>query len=201
MAKVKIMAGINRRQWQAARAGIRNITKIILKEFQTLGAKQVNWRLNESVRHKRPVFIDWLAVKEINDKLAAKSGVRDYGVYRFLDPVPSKVYNEALDKAGKEIIVRDWKCELLLKEKRVESRLLVQKAGLMHQRFIGIIAKQAGMRRCVGTLTVSFESRPEEKSKKQVDEKMKEWASWDPWAKSKLVEFIERQFVLGGPNV
>lgn len=198
--KLRIKAGINVKELGNRWKDIREITQTILKEFEGLGAKQVNWRLNESgIGNKSPVFIDWLAVKDITDRLAKKSGVKDYGVYRLGDPLPSNVYNEALDRAGKDIVERDWGCDQLLEEKRVESRLLVQKAGLMYQRFIGIIAEQEGSRRGAGLLTVSFEKKPS--ILEAVNAKMKQWASWPGNSKSGLVKYIEQNIVLGGPVV
>jgi hypothetical protein len=179
---------------------IRKVTTLVFKEFEGLGAKQVNWRLNlPGTKDKIPCWFDWLAVKDVTDRLAKRSGVKDYGEYRFGDTTPSTVYNEGLDKAGKDIVERDWGCDQLLKEKRVESRLLVQKAGLMYQRFIGIISEQEGSRRAVGLLTVSFEKKPSKLE--DVDAKMKQWASWPGYSKSKLVDFIEKNFFLGGPPV
>ena len=87
----------------------------------------------------------------------------------------------------------------------MQSRLVVQKAGLMYQQFIGIIAGQGGRRRCVGILTVSFRRKPGKLN--DVDAKMREWASWPKnprskgYSKSKLVEYIEQRVVLGGPTV
>lgn len=187
--------------WSKSWAEIRKISWRILREFEALGAKQINWRLNESKPEASPVFIDWVAVKEINDCLRRKSGIDDIGRYRFLDPVPSEVYVKALKYVNQEIIVRDWDPKQLFTEKRVESQLLVQKAGLMHQRFIGIVAEQGGVRRCVGTLTVSFKKTPGKNLAKKIDAKMKEWASWGVGKRSQLASFLEQNFVLGGPEV
>lgn len=204
--RVRVEANITPSQWGAAWNGMRNITQRVLEEFRPLGAKQVNLRLNASdTESKLPVFIDWVAVKEVTDTLTEKSGIKDYGEYRFGDPIPSKVYDLAVDKVGKGIVRRDWECNRLLREKRVQSRLLVQKAGLMYQQFIGIIAEQEGRRRCVGILTVSFRRKPRKLN--DVDAKMREWASWPrnrrskEHPKSKLVEYIEQTVVLGGPTV
>lgn len=205
--KVKVQADITPEDWGAVWFGMRSVTESVLEDFKRLGAKQINLRLNKSAdAEKRPFFIDWVAVKAITDKLANRSGVKDYGRYRFGDPIPSRVYEEALNKVReRHIVERDWNCNRLFKEKRVESRLLVQKAGLMHQRLIGIIAEQEGTRRCVGTLTVSFIKKPAKP--KDVNAKMKQWASWPKSPnskerlKSKLVDYIEQHVVLGGPRV
>jgi hypothetical protein len=205
-AKVKVRPEITRKHWGNTWIGLRQVTQTVLEELERFGAKQVNLRLNESgQRDKRPVFIDWVAVRGVTDRLAKKSGISDYGEYRFGDSVPSKVYSQALDEAGRKVIERDWDWQRLCKEKRVESRLLVQKAGLMHQKFIGIIAEQAGKRRCVGTLTVSFAKRPRQEH--DVKPKMKQWAAWPKNLKSKeciksrLVKYIENHIALGGPVI
>ena len=204
--KVRVKANSTPSTWGTTWNGMRSITRSVLAEFRPLGAKQVNLRLNASgTKNKLPVFIDWVAVKEVTDTLTKKSGIKDYGEYRFGDPIPSKVYDEAVNKVGKGIVRRDWKCNQLLREKRVQSRLLVQKAGLMYQQFIGIIAEQGDRRRCVGILTVSFRRKPRKLN--DVDAKMREWASWPKnlrpkgYTKSKLVEYIEERVVLGGPTV
>jgi hypothetical protein len=205
--RVKVQANIRPEDWGTTWFGVRSITESVLEDLKPLGAKQVNLRLNKSGDPgKHPFFIDWVAVKTVTDKLIKRSGVKDYGKYRFGDPIPSKVYEETLDKVRERLIVeRDWNWNRLFREKRVESRLLVQKAGLMHQRLIGIIAEQRGTRRCVGTLTVSFKSKPGKP--RDVNAKMKQWASWPKSVnskeclKSKLVEYIEEHVVLGGPRV
>jgi hypothetical protein len=177
---------------------IRTLTETVLEDFRRLGAKQLNLRLNESnSEEKRPVFIDWVAVKQISDRLAKRSGVGDWGEFRLGDTIPSRVYEEALNGAGRRIIERNWKSGELFKEKRVESRLMVQKAGLMYQRFIAIIGGDGEQRRVVGLLSVGFESKP--KKLDAIDAKMKEWASWPGFPKSPLVKFAEETFVVGGP--
>ena len=211
--KVRVKANISRTDWGNTWDGIREIMQRVLKEFRFLGAKQVNLRLNESNEtEKRPVFIDWVAVPEIFQRLAQQSDtaqtrqqVSNVGLYRFGEGLHSRVYEDAVDKALalQGTIDRDWHQDLA--EKKVESKLLVQKAGLMYQKFIGIIAEQAGSRRCVGLLTVSFERKP--RNLRDVDAKMKKWASWPKdrrskkCRKSRLVKYIEQNIALGGPAI
>jgi hypothetical protein len=199
MPKVKIIA--DKLRWEQAKwHEIREITEAVLKDFQRLGAQQVNVRLNESGTHeKRPVFIDWLAVPKVLSRLSDRSPERDLGKYRLGEGTPSQVYNEGLDQIGKKLIERKWNLDLLLREKRVESKLLVQKAGLMYQKFVGIIANEKGIARRAGLLTVSFEKKPA--NLKEIDRKMMEWASWPRQPKSPLVEYIEQHFVIGGPSL
>ena len=205
MAKVEIGAGMEtKKQLEAKWEGIRGLTEAVLNDFQVLGAKQVNWRLNESHNEdKRPVFMDWLALPRVSDRLAKRrTADGDLGKSRLGETTPSEVYDAGLDRAGKGLIERNWKFKQLLKEKRVESKLLVPKAGLMYQRFIGIIAEEeGGRRRRAGLLTVSFEKKPKKQKLDEVDKRMKEWASWPGNPKSKLVTFIEDHFQLGGPFI
>jgi hypothetical protein len=189
--------------WQ----GLRERTQGILKDFRTHGARQVNWRLNESEQEQaRPVFIDWLALPSVTARIVRRSPESDIGKYRLGEGTPSEVYKQGVALAGKKIIERNWQCKELLREKRVESKLAVQKAGLMYQKFIGIIGGDPENWRCVGLLTVSFEKKPKRADLVKVEEKMKRLASWpekpksDP-VKSDFVQYLEEVFVLGGPLV
>jgi hypothetical protein len=204
MPKVKILANdvkLDDATWQ----GLRKHTERILKEFRPLGAKQMNLRLNESEKEaKLPVFIDWIALPSVSAKIAPRSPTDDMGKYRLGEATPSRVYNDGVAQAGKKIIERDWTCEQLLKEKRVESKLAVQKAGLMYQKFIGIIAGQKPNWRCVGLFTISFEKKPKKAALDEIEQNMKKLASWpenpksDP-VKSEFVNYLEEVFMLGGP--
>lgn len=83
-AKVSVAAREPSKQlkekWQIIRAVMRNV----LKDFQGLGAMQVNLRLNASNKEDRlPVFIDWLGADSVVNKLVAQSGIpgaeKDWG--------------------------------------------------------------------------------------------------------------------------
>jgi hypothetical protein len=181
--------------------GIRQTTQTILDAFAknagNVGAKQVNWRLNESgTTDKVPVFIDWLAMPDVMQNFAKVSGINplDWGRYRLGDGIISEVYKGAVGNPP-QLIYRDQK---LKKEKTAASLELVMKAGLNYQKFIGIIATQNGKKRCVGALTVSFAGTPNDLGK--VDQKMKEWAGWTD-GPSPLVNYITQNFVLGGPDI
>ena len=204
MPKVKIVANdvqLDNATWNS----LRKHTQDILDEFRPLGAKQVNLRLNESEQEAYlPVFIDWIALPSVSVKLAQRSRESDIGKYRLGEATPSRVYNDGLKQIGKKIIERDWTCENLLKEKRLESKLAVQKAGLMYQRFIGIIAGEKPNWRRVGLLTVSFEKKPKKAHLGEVEKTMKKLASWPENAKSdpvqsEFVKYLEEVFILGGP--
>lgn len=204
MPKVKIVANdvqLDDATWES----LRKRTQDILDAFRPLGAKQINLRLNESEQEAyRPVFIDWIALPSVSAKLAKRSPESDIGKYRLGEATPSKVYDDGVKQIGKKIIERNWTCQNLLKEKRLESKLAVQKAGLMYQRFIGIIAGEKPSWRRVGLLTVSFEKKPKRAHLVEVEKKMKKLASWpenaksDP-VKSEFVKYLEEVFILGGP--
>jgi hypothetical protein len=204
MPKVKIVANdvqLDNATWNS----LREHTQDILDDFRPLGAKQVNLRLNESEQEAYlPVFIDWIALPSVSVKLAQRSRESDIGKYRLGEATPSRVYNDGLKQIGKKIIERDWTCENLLKEKRLESKLAVQKAGLMYQRFIGIIAGEKPNWRRVGLLTVSFEKKPKKAHLGEVEKTMKKLASWPESARSdpvqsEFVKYLEEVFILGGP--
>jgi hypothetical protein len=184
---------------------LRRRTQHILDDFRPLGAKQINLRLNESEQEANlPVFIDWIALPSVLAKIAKRSPEPDIGKYRLGETTPSTVYSDGIKQAGKKIIERNWTCEQLLKEKRVESKLAVPKAGLMYQKFIGVIAGEKAAWRCIGLLTISFERKPKKARLDEVEKKMKQLASWpespksDP-VKSEFVSYLEEVFILGGP--
>lgn len=199
MAKVTIGSGIEAKtQLETKWREVRQITESVLQEFRALGARQVNLRLNQSQNEEKlPIFIDWIALPSVTAGLANRCEEKDVGRWRLGEPTPSKVYDAGLAQAGRRLIERNWKVKRLLKEKRVESKLAVQKAGLMYQRFIGILAEEAGAKRRAGLLTVSFKNKP--RNLKEIDKRMKKWASWPGHPKSPLVKYMEENFVLGGP--
>lgn len=204
MPKVRIAAN-NVKLDDVTWKSLRKRTQDILDDFRPLGAKQVNLRLNQSEQEANlPVFIDWIALPSVSAKITKRSPEPDIGKYRLGETTPSKVYSEGVKRAGKKIIERDWTCDRLLKEKRVESKLAVQKAGLMYQKFIGIIAGEKAAWRCIGLLTISFEKRPKKAHLDKAEKKMKQLASWpensksDP-VKSEFVNYLEGVFILGGP--
>ncbi|HEY2991029.1 MAG TPA: twin-arginine translocation signal domain-containing protein [Candidatus Binatia bacterium] len=174
-----------------------------LEELKSAGVVQVNLRLNESqTEQKLPVFIDWVGTADTHSVLA-RQGFPQHNAksrsHRFGDSIRSVVYETAVGDPPK-IIDRDW-CEPgVLKEKTAQSQLLAQRAGAMYQMFIGIVAEQDGRRRCVGLLTAGFPKKLDPSKKKQVEDKMKEWAGWTSTRKD-LVNYLAGALTLGGPTV
>jgi hypothetical protein len=209
---VKTIADIKRKGRALRWTDVEHIRKRmeeILKELadQNLGAKQINLRLNRSGEdEKKPYFIDWYATKEIVERLEKKAGkFEDIRRNRFGDDEPAAIYDEAVDKAPKAKAERDWlaDCGKLVQEKKVGSKLLAPKVGLMYQRFIGIIADdQKRQRRCVGTIGVGFETKPDKDALAKVDKTLEKWASWPPNEPSLLVKDMVNVVGLsfGGPK-
>ncbi len=204
MAKLKIVPGnaiTAQPGFESAWQGVRDLlTDSILNDFKALGAKQTNLRLNQSGKEEKlPVFIDWVALEGVLNKLINRSDIDDLGRHRLGETTPSEVYNSGLTSAGAMLIERDWKIEHLT-EKHVGAKLLVQKVGLYYQKFIGIIAQdESGKPRRAGLLTLSFEQKPKADKINEIDNRMKKWASWPGNPKSELVKFIEDHFEIGGP--
>jgi hypothetical protein len=174
-----------------------------LEDLKSAGALHVNLRLNESqTEQKLPVFIDWVGTSETHAILSRQGFPQQDSKsrsHRFGDSLRSVVYETAVGDPPK-IIDRDW-CEPgVMKEKTAQSQMLAQRAGAMYQMFVAIKAKQDGQTRCVGLLTAGFPKKLDAKTKKQVEDKMKEWAGWTS-ARKDLVPFIEATFNLGGPTV
>lgn len=183
--------------------GIRECLREILTSqiLTKSGVRQVNLRLNESdTTNKLPVFIDWVGVQDVIVLLTRNGQLSDPGLYRFGDKIPSVVYNQTVDSALQNIPARDWTDPKTLSEKRPESKLLAPKVGATYQKFIGIIAgDRNNQRRCVGILTVGFSHEPN--PVQQVEDEMRRVASWPPNYKSRLVQSIEQNFIVGGPLV
>jgi len=169
-------------------------------DLKAAGVVQVNLRLNESgTEAKVPFFIDWVGTPATGSTLSKQGLPRAQSGDRFGDPIRSAVYDEAVDSPPK-VTDRDW-CEPgKLKEKAAQSQLLALRAGAMYQMFIGIKAEQDGQRRCAGLLTAGFPKKLDANKKKQVEDKMKDWAGWTSTQKF-LVEYIAKTFTIGGPKL
>lgn len=192
---VRIPGGIEPRHL----AEIREITEKCLNALNKFNVMQVNLRLNKSgTEDKLPYFIDWVGVQAVLDILKRDERELDPGLLRFGDDTPSEVNREALDGAPNTIINRDWTKGMA--EKRPQSRVLAQKAGVMYQKIIGIIADEKNgsvtKKRCVGTFTAGLAKKPDDVMEKQIDEELKEIATSPA---SPLVIWIKANLVLGGP--
>jgi hypothetical protein len=193
---VRIPGGIEPRHL----AQVREIMEDCLRGLSKFEVMQVNLRLNKSGTEERlPYFIDWVGVEDVI-RILKRDETRDIdpGLLRFGDNTPSLVNQEALDGALKTIINKDWKTRGF-SEKRPESRVLAQKANVMYQKIIGIIAKDQSesKTRCVGTFTAGLKEEPKETAK--IDEELKRIAGWTTPPASELVRWIEQNLVLGGP--
>jgi hypothetical protein len=178
---------------------IRKRMEAFRDDLKSFGVVHVNFRLNESETEKKvPFFVDWVGTAEAHSALSSQGLTLAQSGHRAGDPIRSAVYEEAVGPAPK-IIDRDWCAPGKLKEKAAQSQLLGQRAGAMYQMFIGIKASQDGKNRCVGLLTAGFPQKLD-KTRKQVEDKLKEWAGWTKTQKD-LVSYIAANFSLGGPIV
>jgi hypothetical protein len=195
---VRIPGGIEPRHL----AEIREIMEKCLGVLNKFKVMQVNLRLNKSgTEDKLPYFIDWVGVQKVLEILKRDERELDPGLLRFGDDTPSEVNKEALDGSPSTVINRDWTKGM--SEKRPQSRVLAQKAGVMYQKIIGIIAEEKNdkdesstKKRCVGTFTAGFVKKPDDATEKQIDEDLKEIATSPA---SPLVIWIKANLVLGGP--
>ena len=195
---VRIPGGIEPRHL----AEIREIMEKCLGVLNKFKVMQVNLRLNKSgTEDKLPYFIDWVGVQKVLEILKRDERELDPGLLRFGDDTPSEVNKEALDGSPNTVINRDWTKGM--SEKRPQSRVLAQKAGVMYQKIIGIIAEEKNdkdesntKKRCVGTFTAGFLKKPDDVTEKQIDEDLKEIATSPV---SPLVIWIKANLVLGGP--
>lgn len=177
---------------------IRDHLEKILKEAR---AQEVHLRLNETEEKKcaAPVFVGWVESDDLRKQREAKNHP-DPGLYRFGDAVFSSIYVETFNKAKARVTVKqtltikNWNQPQVLREKRSEEKALAPKAGVMHQRCMGIIAEQDKVKRLVGTLNVGFANEP--KATLTVDGVMEKWAG----PKSGLVQYLQK-FEFGGPQV
>jgi hypothetical protein len=177
---------------------IRKRMEMFRDDLKSFGVVQVNLRLNQSATDMNiPFFIDWVGTPETRSTLSGQGLTLAQSGHRFGDPIRSAVYDEAVGPTPK-IIERDWCTPGKLKEKAAQSQLLAQRAGAMYQIFIGIKAAQDGQSRCVGLLTAGFPQKIDASKKKQLEDKLKEWAGWTRTQKE-LVNYLVDNCSLGGP--
>lgn len=188
MAKRKIPGGITVEDF----IWIRDCLRGILKEA---GARQANVRLNETGEiAPHPFFVGWVGDAELEAARIRKNDP-DPGLFRFGDDNYGKIYNETVSDGSGAIKERDWR-RRGLGEKSMAAKNLAQEAGVLYQKFIGILVDQGDLRRCIGTLTVGFAHKPNGRNKGRTESVMKKWAQ-DP--RSKLVSFLKNNYELGGP--
>jgi hypothetical protein len=193
---VNIPGGIEPKHLADIRKIMEELLRFLNEKFEVM---QINLRLNRSGTVDRlPYFIDWVGVKEVLNILKRDERELDPGLFRFGDDTPSEVNREALDGAPNTIIERNWKIRGIA-EKRPGSKVLAQKAHVMYQKVIGIIAvdKTINLKRCVGTFTAGLRERPDDTT--QLDQELKKIAGWTLPPDSPLVKWIEDNLVLGGP--
>ena len=78
---------------------------------------------------------------------------------------------------------------------------MAQKALVMYQKIIGLVAKDnsIGKNRGVGTFTMGLREKPDNNTITTIDEELKKIAGWEVPRASILLDYIEAKFILGGP--
>jgi len=180
-----------------------DFTKIdgdLRKILQTTGAKEAHLRLNDSDDDElAPYFVGWVEDSDLKSNREAKNHP-DPGLYRFGDPVLSSVYLQAYEMAKNAhqaiLFSKNWDGDL--HQKRLDEKALAPKAGVMHQKCMGIVLKKDGVDRFVGTLNVGFAAPPSDSDNATIENVITQWA--DP-ATSTLVQWLDTQFTLFGPPI
>jgi len=184
MAKGSIPGGITPEQFM-------KIRQFLIKILDDSGAAVVNMRLNETgTAQIAPVFVGWVE----NKKLARKresSNKPDTGLFRFADTIRSKEYTDTVLAKG-SIRERDWRRQI--SEKDHDQKKVLPTSGVNYQKLIGIMVARSGVRRCVGSLNLGFESRPRPQAARQAEKIMRYFAT-SP--KSELIAFLKENFELG----
>lgn len=184
MAKGRIPGGITPEQFMQLR-------EFLIKILDDSGAAVVNMRLNETgTAQIAPVFVGWVESKKMAKKREI-SNKPDTGLFRFADTIRSKEYTDTVLAKG-SIRERDWRRQI--SEKDHDQKKVLPTSGVNYQKLIGIMVRQRGGRRCVGSLNLGFESRPRPQAARQADKIMRYFAT-SP--KSELIAFLKENFELG----
>jgi hypothetical protein len=184
MAKANIPGGITPEHFM-------EIRQHLIEALEKTRALVANMRLNKTgVRHPDPVFVGWVETQKLTRRRASRNDP-DPGLFRFADTIRSREYTETVLAKG-AIKERDWRVRLA--EKSSEQRALVPKSGVMYQKLIGIMVKQGGGRRCVGTLNLGFSKKPDAQTRRNANRVMKYYAQ-NP--RSELITFLKNNFELG----
>jgi len=167
--------------------------------LQETEAKEVHLRVNDSDDNElAPVFVGWVEDSVLKKNREAKNHP-DPGLYRFGDTVLSSIYMEAYEEArkvrGAALFAKDWDAHL--HEKRSDEKALAPKAGVKHQKCIGLVLKKNGANVFVGTLNVGFSAPPVGQANKKAESAMQQWAA----PASPLVQWLDSEFKLLGPSV
>ena len=173
---------------------VTELLKRVLRELEPAGAKRVVTRLNDSRSNEPdPYFVGVVEAADLV-RVRVRSNQPDPGLFRFGDPNPSKVYNEAVSHRTGKVIQRDWSKPVHYDEKKGSAKALGHEAGCDYQRFIAVRIPVGNRRhQNVGTLTVGFKRNPS----RRVEAIMKRWAQN---SKSDFVTYLRSTFRLNGPT-
>jgi len=184
-------------------------SEITLDDFNTIdgflnsiltetNALEVHLRINNSENQRlAPLFLGWVehsdfARKRIDQNLPAP------GLFRFADDVLSTAYvdtfQESKDNHQAMLVNKDWTGKP--DEKFGAEKSLCSKAGVTHQKCMGIVVGHNGTKTFVGTLNVGFATSASPSN--TVNDVMIKWATLNT---SPLVSWLDSNFKLSGPTI
>ena len=186
---VDIPSGLKSHRARSVKDCLRKIF-VELKKVSDVG--RVNSRLNCS--HTEQAIPVWAGTYEAED-IAREQGFKADDL-RFGRSNRSKVYEETLSDRNWKIHNRDWTKGFTEKEKDEygPAQAYGPRAGCVHQLYIAIRIRENDRYRHVGTITVGFRKKPDQK---KVGAIMRRWASEDEG--SDYVACLKKTFNLGGP--
>lgn len=192
MAK-KIPAGITPEDFMKTRDLLNGVLEALNKAAANGGGPLwVSCRLNETGRNDpSPFFVGWVEDKETRDQRVLRNDP-DPGLYRFGDDYYSQIYEECVRKPGVIVAIDEVAQKIVGQKGQMHwisgAKSLSLKAEAKHRRSIAIQVDN----RCVGTLNAGFSDDPGTSVNKTME-------SWAQDSKSQLVQYLKKEFELGGP--
>jgi hypothetical protein len=189
MAKARIPGGVAPEHFME----IRNLLNRVVKDIDAVTGREPKWvssRLNETGRDDpSPFFVGWVENDALK-KERVNNNLPDPGLFRFADNIYTQLYAESLKGSG--IVRRNWTRQ---RGERLCKNLYVSNIGAydldMETHRLSIAIKADG--HYVGTLNAGFSKDPGTSANKTIE-------SWAQDSKSALVQYLNKEFELGGPS-
>lgn len=190
MPQAKIPGGMTPEHFMEIRRHLHEV----LRDIETVTGAEPKWvscRLNETGRgDPSPFFVGWVENDALQRTRVGKN-LPDPGLFRFGDNIHSQLYAECLQAKG-ALVRRDWSTQ------RAEvfcKNLYLPNVGVFDvdvEKYRVSVAVKVN-NRCVGTLNTGLSKNPGTSA----DGKMAYWAQD---SKSPLVQYLKKEFELGGPT-
>jgi len=197
--RVRIPENVTSRHYDEARS----ILEDVLRDIEGVVGDEPKWvscRLNQTdVDDPKPFFLGWVENYGLkNERIRVNR--QDPGLFRFLDDVAADTYSNSLTNPTR-LNKQDWQKTPPRPPRQTRPPILEElhlylDGGyfkLPIEKFRLSIAIKAA-NRYAGTLNTGLTKDPGT----ALDKKMEEWGQRDS---SRLVQWVEREFVLGGPAV